>query len=327
MIDILTIVPGKKSLSQSGWYSFNAICCQYRGHRADTRKRGGIKLVDNGWSFHCFNCGFKAGFFIGKSITKNARQLLTWSGVDEAQINRWNVESLQQKDLFDYSKKVKEKKKIKFTDFTLPEAELIDENNYNHKIYIDYLAKRGLTVSSYPFLITPNAAGRYKNRIIIPFTYMNKIVGCTSRFLDDRKPKYINEQQPGYVFGYDLQKPENEFCILCEGIFDAISIDGCALTHNNISNEQAQMLSQLNKRIIFVPDMDTTGLKTVERALELGYDVSIPEWHYNVKDINDAVVRYGKLPTLLSIISHASSSKVHNEMRKLHVTKKLKQRI
>ena len=115
MIDILTIVPGKKSLSQSGWYSFNAICCQYRGHRADTRKRGGIKLVDNGWSFHCFNCGFKAGFFIGKSITKNARQLLTWSGVDEAQINRWNVERLQQKDLFDYSKKVKEKKKIKFT--------------------------------------------------------------------------------------------------------------------------------------------------------------------------------------------------------------------
>jgi len=103
MIDILTIVPGKKSLTTSGWYSFNAICCHNRGHRADTRKRGDIKLGDNGWSFHCFNCGFKAGFFLGKSLTKNTRTLLSWCDVDEQQINRWNVESLQQKDLFEYT--------------------------------------------------------------------------------------------------------------------------------------------------------------------------------------------------------------------------------
>ena len=324
MIDILQIIPTKKTLTSAGWYSFNAICCHNRGHRQDTRKRGGIKMTENGWSFHCFNCGFKAGFSLGKSITKNTRKLLQWCGIDDTQINRWNIESLQQKDLFDYSKKVKEKKKIKFKEFTLPDSEMIDVNNQNHKIYVDYLNKRGLSANSYPWLITPNAEGRYKNRIIIPFTYQGKIVGCTSRFLDDRAPRYINEQQPGYVFGYDLQKPEWEICILCEGIFDAISLDACALTHNNISNEQAQILSQLNKKIIFVPDMDLTGLKTVDRALELGYSVSIPEWHPDVKDINDAVVRYGKLPTLLSIIHNASDSKVHNEMRRLHVRKRFK---
>lgn len=324
MFDILTTIPGKKTLSQSGWHSFNAICCQYRGHRQDKRKRGGIRLGDNSWQYHCFNCGFKAGFFMGKSITKNTKQLLLWAGIDENQIHRWNLESLQQKDLFDFVKKQKEKKKIKFKEFDLEDGELIDEHNPEHKIYVDYLSSRGLRPNSYPFLVTPHLEGRESKRIIIPYTYEGKIVGQTSRFLDDRKPKYINQNQGGYVFGIDFQKPQWEICILCEGVFDAISLDACAITHNTISNDQAQILSQLNKRIIFVPDMDITGLKTCEQALELGYEVSIPKWHPDIKDINDAVIRYGKLPTLLSIIQNATRNKVQIEMRRLNVTKRFK---
>jgi len=323
MFDILTIISGKKTLSQSGWYSFNAICCQHRGHRTDTRKRGGIRLSDNSWQYHCFNCGFKAGFFLGKSITKNTRLLLTYANIDENQINRWNLESLQHKDLLDIVKIRKQKKVIKFLDFVMEEGELLDINNATHKKYIDYLHNRGLEYNVYPFLVTPKLTGRLSERIIIPFTFEGKIVGQTSRFLDDRTPKYINQQQTGYVFGYDLQKSEYETCILCEGIFDAISIDGCALTHNTISNEQAEILNRLNKKIIFVPDLDKTGLKTCDRALELGYDVSIPEWDINVKDINDAVVKYGKFNTLLSILQNATTSKIKVEMRRKAVDKRL----
>jgi len=323
MVDILSFIPGKKTLSQSGWYSFNALCCQNRGHRQDTRKRGGVRLGDNSWQYHCFNCGFKAGFFLGKSITKNTRQLLLWLHVDEQQINRWNLESLQHKDLLEIIKVRKEKKKVKFKEFTLEEGEILDIANIQHKPYIDYLNKRALQYNSYPFLVTPNLEGRQSNRIIIPFTFEGKIVGQTSRYLDDRKPKFINEQQAGYVFGYDLQKPEYEVCILCEGIFDAISIDGCALTHNTINPDQAEILSRLNKKIIFVPDQDKTGLATCNRALELGYDVSIPNWDIGVKDINDAVVKYGKFNTLLSILRSATSSKIKIEMRRKAVDKKL----
>lgn len=323
MFDILSILPGKKTLSQSGWYSFNAICCQYRGHRQDTRKRGGIRLGDNSWQYHCFNCGFKAGFFLGKSITKNTRLLFKWLNIDENQVNRWNLESLQHRDLLEIIKVRKEKKKIKFTEFKLEDGELIDINNPAHKIYVDYLKKRGLKHDSYPFLVTPNLEGRQANRIIVPFTFEGKIVGQTSRFLDDRKPKFINEQQAGYVFGYDLQKPDYEVCILCEGIFDAISINGCALTHNTINSDQAEIISRLNKRIIFVPDLDSTGLKSIDRALELGYDVSIPKWEIGIKDINDAVVKYGKFATLLSILDSATNSKIKIEMRRKAVDKRL----
>jgi DNA primase len=159
------------------------------------------------------------------------------------------------------------------------------------------------------------------NRVIIPYTYKGKIVGHTSRFLDDRTPKYLNEQQPGYVFNIDMQKPEWTVCILTEGIFDALSIDGVAVMHDDISTEQAQLLSTLNKTIIVVPDRDKTGLRLCDRALELGYQVSLPNWDDDVKDTNDAVVKYGKLPTLLSILHSATNSKIKIELRKKQIGK------
>lgn len=316
MFDILSLIPGKKKHTQSGWYSFNAVCCTHMGHRQDKRGRGGIKMDGTNWSYHCFNCNFKCGFQLGKSISKNTRKLLSWMGIDDQQIQRWNLESLQKKDLIEYVKVRKEKIKVKFKEHTLPEGQLIDVNNLEHKVYVDYLRNRKINPSDYPFLITPHEEGRMGNRIVIPYTYNNKIVGHTSRFLDERIPKYLNEQQPGYVFGYDFQKKDYEVCILVEGIFDALSINGCALTHNTISEDQYLLLSNLNRPIIFVPDRDKTGLEVCDRALELGYSVSIPPWEDSIKDVNDAVVKYGKLPTLLSILQHATKSKVKIEMQR-----------
>lgn len=322
MFDILTIVPGRKKLSHSGWHSFNAICCNHRGHKADKRGRGGIRLDGDNWSMHCFNCGFKCGFTLGKSLSKNTKQFLIWCGVDEQQIQKWSLESLQHKDLLSYVNVKKQKSKVKFKEHLLPEeAELIDVNNPLHKVYVDYLRNRSISITDYPFMITPDELGRMGNRVIIPYTYHNKIVGHTSRFLDNKIPKYINEQQPGYVFGIDFQKPEWEVCILVEGIFDALSLNACALTHNTISEEQANVLAQLNRKIIFVPDRDKTGLETCDRALELGYSVSIPDWDNDVKDVNDAVVKYGKLMTLISILQSATTSKIKIELQRKKIGK------
>ena len=322
MFDILSIIPGKKKTTSSGWHSFNAVCCSHLGHKSDRRSRGGIKFDgQTNWSMHCFNCGYKCNFVLGRSISFKTRQLLIWCGIDDIQIQRWSLESLQQKDLLDLIIAKKHTVKIKFKEHTLPESEMLDESNPLHKVYVDYLQSRAINYNEYPFLITPNAAGRYANRIIIPYTYKNKIVGHTSRFLDNKIPKYINEQQPGYVFNVDIQKPEWQVCILTEGIFDALSIDGVALMHDDISNEQAQLLASLNKQIIVVPDRDKTGLKICERAMDLGYSVSLPDWEPDIKDVNDAVVKYGKLPTLLSILQNATMSKIKIEIRKKKIEK------
>jgi hypothetical protein len=260
-------------------------------------------------------------FTLGRSLTNNTRQLLTWCGVDDTQISKWSLESLQQKDILDFTQP-KKKTKIKFNDHKLPEdAELLDQNNQLHKVYVDYLQARGISSSEYPFMVTPNESSRMGNRIIIPYTYKNKIVGHTSRFLDNKIPKYINEQQPGYVFGYDFQQPNQSVCILVEGIFDALSLGACALTHNTINDDQAELLAQLNRQIIFVPDRDKTGFDSCERAIQLGYSVSIPYWDKDVKDVNDAIVKYGRLPTLLSILQSATMSKIKIEIQRKKIGK------
>ena len=321
MFDILSILPGKKKQTRSGWTSFNAICCTHFGHRQDKRMRGGIKFDGNNWSMHCFNCQFKCNFVLGRSITVKTQNLLVWCGIDVQQVKRWSLESLQQKDLIDFTQPKKQKIKIKFNDHTLPDGEIVDSNNPLHKVYVEYLQGRKIDSNSYPFLITPNETGRMANRVIVPYTYNNKIVGHTSRFLDNKIPKYINEQQPGYVFNIDIQKPEWQVCIVTEGIFDALSIDGVALMHNDISSDQALLLSTLNKQLILVPDRDKTGLALCDKALELGYSVSLPNWDDDVKDVNDAVIKYGKLPTLLSILQCATNSKIKIEMKRKKIGK------
>lgn len=322
MFDILSIIPGKKKNTSSGWTSFNAICCSHFGHKADRRMRGGIKFDGNNWSMHCFNCGYKCNFILGKPISYKTQNLLKWCGIDDTEIKRWSLESLQHKDLLDFTQP-KKKIKIKFNDHKLPDGEILDSNNPLHKVFADYVQARGISTYDYPFLITPSEKGRMANRVVIPYTYKNKIVGHTSRFLDNKIPKYLNEQQPGYVFNIDMQKPEWQVCIVTEGIFDALSIDGVAVMHDEISNDQALLLSTLNKQIIVVPDRDKTGLKMCDRALELGYQVSLPNWEADIKDVNDAVVRYGKLPTLLSILQSATNSKIKIEMQRKKIASRL----
>jgi hypothetical protein len=280
-------------------------------------------MDSDNWSYHCFNCGFKCGFMLGKQLTKNTRQLLAWCGMDPDDINKYSLESLQHKDLLDFVKAKREKKKIKFKEMDLPDAEVIDSENPKHQVYVDYLRGRKIDISRYPFMCTPDEEGRQANRIIIPFTFENKIVGHTSRFLDDRKPKFISEQQSGYLFGYDLQKPEWQVCIVVEGIFDALSIDGCALTTNGINEEQAEILRRLNRKIIVVPDQDKSGMDVINRALDFGFQVSMPNWEPGIKDVNDAVIKYGKLATLLSILQSATNSKIKLEIKRKQLDKRL----
>jgi hypothetical protein len=321
MFDILSIIPGKKRKTSTGWTIFNAVCCHHFNHRPDQRLRGGIMFDGGNWVYACFNCGFKTGFTLGQPILIKTRTLLKWCGIDDIQIQRWNLQSLQNKDLIDFTRPVKQRIKITFNEHQLPAGDIVDINNPLHKVYVDYLQLRKIDINAYPFLITPNAKGRMGNRVIIPYTYNNTIVGHTSRFLDDKIPKYINEQQHGYVFNIDMQKPDWSVCIVTEGIFDALSIDGVAIMHNDINPEQALLLSTLNKQIILVPDRDKTGLELCDKALELGYSVSLPNWDSDVKDVNDAVVKYGKLPTLLSILQCATNSKIKIEMQRKKIGK------
>jgi 5S rRNA maturation endonuclease (ribonuclease M5) len=328
MFDILNYIPGKRKTTARGWISFSAPCCHHRGHKPDKRMRGGIKQSDYNFSYHCFNCQFKCVFILGKPLSKNTKLFLEWCGLDESQITRINLESLQHKDLIDHLLPVPvEKVKVKFKTVPLPKAEVLDPSKPTHRKFARYLEDRKINYNDYQFLVTPNDKGRNSNRIIVPFTFEKRIVGNTSRFLDNIKPKYLNDQQPGYLFGYDFQKPDWTVCIVVEGIFDALSIDGCALGTSTISIEQQALLRKLKRPIIVVPDQDHSGMELCSLALELGYKVSLPEWGKDssgkyIKDVNEATVRYGRLPTLLSILQCATNSKIKVDMARRKIDKR-----
>ena len=240
--------------------------------------------------------------------------MLEWLGVDSTDIERLNLESLKRKSLLDLTaeRNTIKQRHVDFEEKEIPAGvERIDENNREHFHYVEYLKKRGI-VFGYPFLVDKKRGPR--DRIVVPYTYKNRIVGHTSRFLDGRTPKFINDQQPGYVFGYDLQKSDWTSAIVVEGIFDALSISGLACMHETISKDQAQLLKQLQRRIIVVPDQDKAGLSIIDAALEHKFEVSIPEWPEDVKDVNDAVIRFGVAETLQQIHANAERSKIKIEM-------------
>ena len=65
-----------------------------------------------------------------------------------------------------------------------------------------------------------------------------------------------------------------------------------------------------------VPDQDKTGLQLIDKAIEFGWGCSIPDWPPDIKDINDCVVRYGRIATLISIVNATETSSIKIELRK-----------
>lgn len=315
MLDILNVIPGKKRLSTSGWYSFNAVCCHHRGHRVDTRQRAGIIFSnETNWSYNCFNCNFKCGYGVGKHFSSNLKTLLVWCGVDNEEIEKLSHECFLAGSLVDRFATAKKQFIPEFKEVPLPSgSRLLDPANPLDKVHVDFLKKRGLSSANYPFYVID---GESRQRLIVPYFYDGKIVGNTSRFYDDKRPKYISEQQRGYLFNIDNQQPDWQVCIVVEGQFDALSIDGCAIMSNSFTDEQVAQLNKLNRTIIIVPDQDKAGMNVCEQALDHGFKVSIPKWSADVKDANDAVVKYGKFQTLLSILRAATGSKILVDMER-----------
>ena len=324
MLDIVSYLPAKRKKSSSGWISFNAVCCTYNNESVDRRGRGGI-LLDNehDWRYHCFNCNYTANFTLGRPVNFKTRKLLGWLGVSKVDIDWLNLESLRNRsinDVLDDRNKVITAN-IKFKDVPLPpNARLINETD---TVFIKYLKTRGLEYDQYPFMITPNDKGRYASRVIIPYTNKNKNVCYTSRLTDNKIPKYINEQQTGYIFGLDFQKPDWKYVIVVEGVLDAISIEGVAVLHNKISDEQMVQLKQLYREVIVVPDQDKAGLKLIDKALEHGFSVSVPLWDNCIKDVNDAVNKYGRISTILDIIEHKNNNSLKIKLAKRELERKV----
>ena len=66
---------------------------------------------------------------------------------------------------------------------------------------------------------------------------------------------------------------------------------------------------------MLVPDRDKAGLKLAEKVLELGWMVSLPQWHDNVKDVADAARQYGVIYTMTGIIQGIETNSLKAKLK------------
>ena len=315
------VLPPNRKQTPSGWISFDAPCCHHRGETQDDRKRGGVMITGDAFTFHCFNCNFKAGWSPGKPMSANTRKLFSWMGIPETEITRLAMEALKEHDTIPAQKKAFS---FELDTVELPEdtATIVDWSSTTYPPDFsedlgkaaEYIINRGMDIYWYDWMWSP-AVG-YKDRVIIPFYQDDRVVGYTARKITEGKPKYLAHGQPGYVFNLTRQPRERKYTIVVEGHFDAIAIDGVCIGHNDPNETQIARINALAKEIIVVPDRDRPGAKMLKAAIDNGWSASLPPWGDDIKDVADAVKRYGRLYVLSTILHYRTDNQLKIQVMK-----------
>ena len=324
---ILTSLPTAQKKTPSGWLSFNAPCCIHNGETQDKKKRGGVMTSADGTiSYHCFNCGYKANYVIGRRLNQKMRTFMSYIGIPDDTVKKLAIEAMRHEE---NDEKYEKKKFIIFKKKELPKGsfslehwlekydQLSNTQKSNINNLINYLTQRGIGPDWYDFMYSDSTHWNTDKRVLIPFYWRGDIVGCTGRIFDNsEKVKYFTDVQPGYVFNMDAQDWTRKFVIVTEGPFDAITISGVSILGSEINDTQRELIEGLNKKIIVVPDRDRPGAKLINQAIEFGWGVAFPEWQDSVEDVADAVLQYGRLFTMQSILKSTETNKLKIDLKR-----------
>lgn len=177
------------------------------------------------------------------------------------------------------------------------------------KIAYNYVLERRLDNSYYSRLgYVFNSNSKFDKRVIIPFFENGKMVYFLARSVDPKNLlRYLN---PGkldskeYVFNIDKI---NEEVVLCEGVFDAMSITkdqpaSCLLSADIGTKQLSKIYEKKPNTIIYVPDQDETGFKKMQKNINKiiaycpysGLNIYIYNVPKGCKDLNDMKVKTGK---------------------------------
>jgi len=235
-------------------------------------------------------------------------------GADENVIRRLVIDAIRVRELAPTAVEEQPKPTVSFKARSLPpDVKLIEQD----PIALEYCQQRCIDLGKYPLLVSDRTEHMMNRRVIIPFMWQDQLIGYTARAWDPSvKPKYYSQYEPHYVYNIDRQHANSEFVVVCEGPFDAMSVDGVAILSNECSEEQADIIDSLRREVIVVPDRDRAGSKLINNALEYHWSVSFPVWQETCKDINEACVRYGRLFVLYSILQARETSRLKIELKR-----------
>jgi hypothetical protein len=280
-------------------------------------------------SYHCFNCGFKASYVIGRKLTHKMRQFMGYIGIPDDTIKKLAIEAMREeendvkyekKKFVTFNKKnlPKNTHKLEYwlekylgNDLTAPQWKQIDK-------LLKYLESRGVGPDWYDFMYSPDKTWDIHQRLLIPFYWRGDIVGYTGRVFDEdsKGVKYYTDVWPGYVFNMNAQDWNRKFVLVTEGPFDAIAVSGVSVLGSEINETQKELIDGLGRQVIVIPDRDASGKKLIDQAIEFGWSVAFPEWDKTISDVAEAVQKYGRLYTIKSILASTMSTKLKIDLKR-----------
>lgn len=302
------------------WKCFNCPCCYTRmgESRPDSKARGGIKYDGDSIIYNCFNCHFSWMWSPGYPFVRKMKMFFEDLGLS------FNQMMDLQKLINNYKEKENSEVKIERIIRDIPDGykSIIDSINKGDS------SKTLCNIYSYIMNRNPNLMYwsdlKWKeglNSFLIPCYENEKVVGYILRSLNDLSSnKYINYIPSGYIYNIDTLYSNRKYHIITEGPIDAISINSMALLTNTFTNEKLKKILQIkkDKEIIVLADRDKGGEKIINQILDenLPFSVAFPNWEKGIKDAADAVIKYGRLYTLDSIIKSKVSDKLLINVKK-----------
>lgn len=305
-----------------GWYPCVHPVCDH-GRKGP---RAAFKFSDDTVAFHCFNCSTTIVYdpSSGGSIPKKMKQILADFNIPEEEWQQVELNNLGNKksttrhsDFVNINPKILEKPK-EF--YYLADADEDDKWAQVAKLYLEH--ERGIDPDSYPFMLSIKSKNiRYKKwhkRLIIPIYKDNNLIYWQGRALSSQTKKYESPPYPKdcVLFGFDqlFENPEKPLYVV-EGWFDAFPINGVALLGNELSEAQIKWLNKSRRQKVYIPDRFGDGIKNAHRALKQGWSISAPMDLRQCKDVNEAVVRYGKQFVLAAIKEYTSTSTMDGKIK------------
>lgn len=293
-------------------------------HCNDYKVRAGFKFEPGSIFYNCFNCGTKTGFIEGaRELNGKFRQVLVDFGLDGPTLDRTVAAGFFDRKTLDENLPLPNKVEVgPPPPLDLPQGSVLVSSNQSEwcDVAREYLAIRGLSDASYPFMVTdwPSLLGR----LIIPYYLRGQVVYWQARSMDDEtiQPRYKNPyvSRQSVIFNADeLYRHTTEPLFVTEGPFDAISVGklAVAMGGSELNKYKWSELERAHRRrqITFIIDKNNNGFALGMKAIDRGMNVAcMPN---NVEDANHAIQRFGKL----WLASYLSSTAVTGFAGKLHL--------
>lgn len=303
--------------NKNGWYATRCMVCNDHIPGSPVFKgfRGNFKLEGDTIGYYCYNCEHKAKYEAGsRSYSNNLLKVFQEFNIPEIEYNKLLLRSdgiikPQEKS----SLKV-EPEEIKLLKSFIPLMEA-DTNNKTRIIAEEYLKSRSIDPSSYPFYISisdDRSVKKWKYRVIYPIYKDAKLVYYQGRdILGSAIRKYEGPaiEKQNVLYNYDaIMTYSKKPLFVVEGFFDAYGIDGVALIGKNITKAHIYWLNKTNRLKVIIPDREGDGDRIALQALKLGWSVTFPNFG-KCKDVNAAIVKYGKLFVINEIMSNILDGK------------------